>query len=178
MIRRFLETRKLRERILLVAFIWAIVLLWAIMSVGAFRRHFSAMSLARGEIKNQKIVMAESADIESRLEKARTLIDPARTIGPLKLSSSVDTLARDAGLEANIASPTSKSSEIFNRNTVRASCKKASIDQLITFTQAVRKQAPYLSISRFKISADQRDPHLLSAEFEIESFELAQSISK
>jgi hypothetical protein len=178
MIRRLLETRKLRERVLLVAFVWAIVALWAVVSIGAFRRHLSAMRIARAEVKNQNVVMAERAEIEQRLDKARTMIDPAKTIGPLKLSSTVDSIARDAGLEATIASPTSKTSDIFNRNTVKVSCKKTSIDQLVAFAQAVRKQSPYLTISRFKISADSHDPHLLGAEFEIESLELSKPISK
>jgi len=178
MIRRLLETRKFRERALLIAFVLGAVLLWAAVSMGSLRRHFSAMRLARAEIINQKTVMAERGDIEDRLEKARAMINPAKTIGSLKLSSTVDSLARDAGIEASIASPTSKTSDIFNRNTVKVTCKKASIDQLITFTQAVRKQAPYISISRFKISADSHDPHLLSAEVEIESLELSKPISK
>jgi len=177
-IRRLFETRKFRERALLVAFVWAFVLLWAIVSVGMFRRQFSAMRMARAEVSDQKTVMAQRDEIEQRLEKARALVDPAKTIGPLKLSSTVDSLARDAGIDATIASPTSKTSDVFNRNTVKVNCKKTSLDKLVTFTQAVRKQAPYLSTSRFKISADSRDPHLLGAEIEIESIELSKAISK
>lgn len=178
MIRRLLETRKFRERVLLIAFLWTIVLLWAALSLGSLQRHFSSMRLAMSEVKNQKTVIAEKSEIQDRLEKARALIDPSKTIGTLKLSSTVDSIARDTGIEANIASPTSRTSDIFNKNTVRVTCKKASIDQLMNFTQAVRKQAPYLSISRFKINADSRDPHYLGAELEIESFELSKSFSK
>ena len=146
--------------------------------MGSFRRHLSELNMARAEVRNQNLMIKSRADIEQRLEIARGMIDPAKTIGSLKLSSTVDSLARDAGIEATIASPTSKTSDIFNKNTVKISCKKTSLERLITFVQTVRKQAPYLTISRFKIGADSHDPHLLSAEFEIESLELSKSVSK
>jgi hypothetical protein len=178
MIRRLLETRKNRERILMAAFLWAFVLLWAVLAAGAMRKNVTALRLARSEIRDQKSMLAQKGDIETRLEKARTSIDTAKTLDALKLSGVVDSIARDSGITANIASPVSRNSDIFNTNSVRVSCKKATLEQLLNFTQSIRKQAPYLAIRRFKISADQRDPHNLGAEVEIESFELNKKLSR
>ena len=170
MIRRMLETRKPRERILMAAFLWAFV--------GGLRKNFATLRIARAEVRDQNALIADKSDIETRLANARTSIDTTKTLDALKLSGTVDTLARNADLTVNIASPTSKTSDIFNTNNVRVSCRKASLEQLVTFTQSVRKLAPYLAIRRFKISADAHDPHDLSAEIEIESFELNQKLSR
>ena len=178
MIRRLLETRKPRERILLTAFLWAALLLAAAMLVGALRKSGSTLKIARSEVAVQKSTIAQKDFIEGRLANARNTIDSNKTINAIKLSSSVDALARNAGLNANIASPVRKESDIFNTYTVRMSCKNASLEQLLNFTQSVRKQAPYLAMRRFKMNADQRDPRVLSAEIEIESFELNKAISR
>jgi hypothetical protein len=178
MIRRLLETRNERERILLTAFLWAGVLLWAAILAGSTRKGLTALKIAKAEAREQRFLMAEKDDIEARLVSAKSSIDSAKTLGALKLSSAVDDLARQAGMVVSIASPVRKASSIFNTYSVRVSCRNTSLEQLFAFTQAVRKQAPYLSIRRFKMNADQRDNRRITAEFEIESFELNQSLSQ
>lgn len=178
MIRRLLETRKERERILLTAFLWAGVLLWAVMLAGSMKKSVSAMKVAKAEAQEQKFLIAETDSIEERLASAKASIDPAQTLGALKLSSTVDDLARQSGIVASIASPVKKESNIFNTYSVRVSSRNTTLEQLFTFVQTVRKQSPYLSIRRFKINADLRDNRRIAAEIEIESFELNQTLSK
>jgi hypothetical protein len=177
-LRRLFETRKQRERVLLTAFLWAGILLWAAVVMSSARKSVASLKIAKSEAVEQKLLIAEKNDIEARLGKARASIDPAKTLGALKLSSTVDDLAREAGMVVSIASPVRKESSIFNTYSVRVSCRNTTLDQLFTFTQAVRKKAPYLAIRRFKMNADQRDNRRLTAEIEIESFELNQSLSK
>ena len=178
MIRRLLETRKQSERILLVAFLWAILLMWALALIGALRKDISALRMQSAERAGQRNLIAQRGEIEERLAKARASIDRAKTLNALKLSSTIDSLARDAGLSVNIASPVSKASDIFNTNTVRVTCHSASLDQLLNFTQSIRAKAPYLAIRKFKISSDSHDAKLLNAEVEVESLELNQTISQ
>lgn len=178
MIRRLLETRKERERLLLTAFLWAGILLWAALTIGSMRKSVTALKIAKAEALEQKMLMSDSANIEERLANARASIDPSKTLGALKLSSAVDDIARQAGMVVSIASPVRKGSSIFNTYSVRVSCRNTTLDQLFNFTQTIRKQAPYLAIRRFKMNADQRDNRRITAEIEIESFELNQSLSK
>jgi hypothetical protein len=178
MIRRLLETRKQSERILLVAFLWAILLMWALTLAGALRRNVASLRMQSSERINQRNLIAQRSEIEGRLAKARTSIDRAKTLNALKLSSAIDSLARDTDLTVNIASPVSKASDIFNTNTVRVTCRNASLEQLLNFTQSIRAKAPYLAIRKFKISSDSHDAKLLNAEVEVESFELNQTISQ
>lgn len=177
LLRRFFETRRSRERILMTAFLWAFLLFMAGMIGGCARRNARDLGSARAESRQQKQLIAEKGRIENRLRQARESIDSAKTIGALKLSSQVDEIARAASLSANIASPTRKQSGIFSTYTVRVSCRDASLAQLIDFARQVREKSPYLAMRRFKLSADSRDPKKLAAEMEIESFELSQSLS-
>jgi hypothetical protein len=176
--RRLFETRKPRERILMAAFFWTFLLLLAGVIGGCARKSSGELGGARMEARQQKALIAERGRIESRLKQARDSIDPAKTVGALKLSSLVDEIARGASLSASIASPTRKPSGIFSTYTVRVSCRDASLDQLIGFAQEIRKRSPYLAMRRFKLSADARDPKKIGAEMEIESFELNQPLSK
>lgn len=178
MIRRLLETRNERERILLTAFLWAGVLLWAALLTSSFRKSVTSLKIAKAEAREQQFLIAEKDDIEARLITAKASIDATKTLGALKLSSAVDEIARQAGMVVSIASPVRKASSIFNTYSVRVSCRNTSLEQLFSFTQNVRKQAPYLSIRRFKMNADQRDNRRITAEFEIESFELNQPLSQ
>ncbi|MFA5256814.1 MAG: hypothetical protein WC360_01575 [Opitutales bacterium] len=178
MIRRLLDTRKQRERILLSAVLGAVLLLWAIMLLRSARLQAASLDEAMMDVRAQKGVIERKDEINARLETARAAIDPARTLGAIQLSSTVDALARKASLSADIGSPLRRESGIFNTNSVRVSVRNASLEQLLGFIQTVREQAPYLALRRFKMNADQRDPRALNAEIEIESFELNQSISQ
>jgi len=178
MIRRLLETRKQRERILLIAVLGALLLLWAIMLLRSARRQATSLNEAMLDVRAQKGVITRKDEIHTRLAHARAAIDPTRTLGAIQLSSTVDALARKSGLSADIGSPLRQESGIFNTNSVRVSVRNASLEQLLGFTQSVREQAPYLALRRFKMNADPRDPRLLNAEIEIESFELNLSISQ
>ncbi|HNX05903.1 MAG TPA: hypothetical protein PKI32_10405 [Opitutales bacterium] len=162
----------------MAAFLWVFLLFCAVVMTGAVRRSATALKLARMEAADQKQTLAQRPEIESRLQHARESIDPAKTIGALKLSSRIDELARGASLTANIASPTRKESGIFTTHTVRISCRNASLEQLINFAGEIRRNSPYLAMRRFKMNSDSRDPKQLSAEMEIESFELNQPLSR
>jgi hypothetical protein len=178
MIRRLLQTRILRERVLLAAFAWAFVCLWGLLLARCASTSSAEYSAAAAAAEMNDAILERQDSIENRLEQARAAIDPTKTIGPIKLSSTVDALARNAGLTADIAAPANKRSNIFTTSTVRVSVRGATLDQLIGFTQAVRGKAPYLAIRGFRLSADTRDQTKLNAEIEIESFELNQTLSR
>lgn len=169
---------KPRERLLLTAFVWAVLLLCLIGIASSISKGFRQLHMARAEVLTQDRIIAQKNDIEKRLETARNSIDTNKTLGALQLSSTIDSLARDASLSANIASPVSKESSIFNTYSVRISCRNAPMENLLNFARSVRAKAPYLAIRRFKISADTHNPAQLSAELEIESFELNQTLSR
>jgi type II secretory pathway component PulM len=176
MIRQLFETRRHRERILIAALSWAVVLLWLVVFIRSYREHASQLRAALSEVRTQDSIIASTASIEENLAAARKRLDPAKTIGAMQLSSTVDTLSRNAGLMADIASPVRRDSSIFTVTSVRVSIRDASMDQLINFANSVRANSPYIAILGFKLSASQRDPHQLSAEFEIESIELNNSL--
>lgn len=162
----------------MAAFLWVLLALCAALLAGSARKALRGYSTARMNAATQRELLAERQDIETRLAHARASIDSAKTVGSLQLSSRVDEIARGASLTANIASPTRRESGIFTTYTVRISCRNASLLQLINFAQEIRKNAPYLAMRKFKLGADSHDPKQLSAEMEIESFELNQSLSR
>ncbi len=175
MIRRFFDSFSLRERFLLVSFIWLGLLFWMTVLLQKYRAQHFEFSKARQTLVDQQVFLDNRELIEEREQQARAGIDPSRTYAGSALFSTVDNLARAADMTPDIQSPLRREAGIFNTNTVRVSVRRVTLEQLVTFVQSVRAEAPYLALRRFQLDANARDPNQLNASFEIESFELAES---
>ena len=175
MARRLFELRNPRERILLTAFLWLLLLLWLVFQGRVWRGASYQFSAARAELRSQQVYLDEAAEIEARLLAAQGMIDHSRTYTAIQLSSVVDNMARDAGLPADIRSPERREEGIFNTYSVRVDARRATLEQLMLFTQAVRSQAPYLSIRSMEIRSNARDPNQLDSVIVVETFELTES---
>ncbi len=174
MIRRLFELRSPRERLLMTVFLWLALLLWLVLSIRWWRNALYQHALASDAVAEQQIYINEANSIDERLAGAQAMIDPTRTLTSTQLFSAVDGLARESGLPADIRSPESSEEGIFNTHRVRVDVRRASLEQLMTFTQAVRQQAPYLALRNFAVRANGRDPKQLDAVVVVESFELTQ----
>jgi hypothetical protein len=173
-IRHFFLTRALREKLLLVAFVAVGALWW----FSAFSRHAgvfwrevrstsSRLSVQTEWIKN-RVVIEESA------KKTAERLDPARTLNGNQLVTTVDQLAKDAGLRNGIGlTPTTERSGQFAVHTAEYNITNAGWDQLRAFYDALQKRSPYISIERFILSATQ-NPAILTLNLKVVSVEIAQ----
>lgn len=173
-IRHFFLTRALREKLLLVAFI-AIGALWWFSAysrhAGSFWREVrsttSRLTLQAQWIKNR-------VAIEEAAKKTAERLDPSRTLNGNQLVTTVDQLAKDAGLRNGIGlTPTTEKSGQFAVHTVEYNITNAGWDQLKAFYETLQKRSPYISIERFILSATQ-NPAVLTLNLKVVSVEIAQ----
>lgn len=178
MLRQLYDSLSLRERFLLLGFIWLGLLFWFTFQMRGYRAASTAHSSIKSILETQQVLLDNEAYIEERVALAQGSIDNSRTYSGSSLFSTVDNLARQAEIAADINSPTSSEEGIFRIHSVRVNIRRATLEQLIRFVHAVRADAPYLSLGRFQLDANARDPQQLNAQFIVESFELAETDSR
>lgn len=174
MIRRLFELRNPRERLLLTVFVMLLLVLWLVLQSRSWRAALQDYSMARANLAGQAVYLNAQDSIALRLSGAQAMIDPARTYTGTQLFSMVDNLARAASLPADIRSAERQEEGIFNTYSVRVDARRATLEQLLLFTQAVRQQAPYLALRSVEIR-NNKDPRQLDATIVVESFELTES---
>jgi len=172
-LRRLLARLSLRERVLVTAFLWVMVLLWshfAFRQLGETRRSFNDVG---NRLAEQQIWLDRAGEIETNLAGARGRLDPARTFSAVRLVGKVDALARTLpGLTFSVSSPTTERSEIFRVHSVRVELRRAGLADVANYLKAIHDESPYLGLERLQLSAYRPDPRQVDAVLEIGSFEL------
>jgi hypothetical protein len=172
MFKKFYNILSLRERALLTVFIWIILFVW---TGGLFKDSKSVYTNLRStayQLKYQAQVISEKEDIKIRLNHALERLEPEKTYSSSQLVEKLDNIARKAGLNFDINSPSTQEGDIFNAHTVRIQFKKGGIADLIEFDQKIKEESPYLGLERMRIVANKADPRQLDAQFLVSSFEL------
>jgi hypothetical protein len=174
-IRQLFNVLSLRERFLLAAIVWVLLLVWLLGLVDSMQRTWTAYSLNEQLIDSLEATLAQSDEAEILLESAREGLDGTKTFSAAQLVGRLDSLARENEVSSfDISSPSTQDTQLFSFHNVRLSIKRARIEELIRFDQAVKRDSPYIALSDFQLIANKRDPRFLDAVFELVSFELKE----
>lgn len=174
-VRRVLNLMSAREQFLLLGLLLFALWMWGSRLQEQFAGASDEFRTAHTTLAQQDSFLSDEARIEQEVAEARARVDASKTISGAQLQGEVDRLARQAGLNFSVTSPRTTSGETFNTYTVRATIRRAPIGELIEFEQSLREFAPYLRVNRVQIAASQSNPTELDAQFEIESFDLANT---
>ncbi len=172
MLHNLFNAISLRERVLLAAFVWVLLLLWFSSLWGNVRSERVTYRIQQNRLEDHNRTLAQASDAERELERARAGLDPRRTFTASQLSERLDGIARETGVSFTITSPSTQESDIFNYHSVRVAIRQARIENLIQFDERLKRESPYISLGSFQITANTRDPRILDATFELSSFEL------
>ncbi|MCC5839101.1 MAG: hypothetical protein JJT96_03170 [Opitutales bacterium] len=172
MLRNFFNALSFRERLLLAVFIWALLLIWFLMSVRTFQDHLLSFRINQRILADNAATLGNQGAAEAELQRTRQGLDASRTFSAARLSERLDTLARETGLSFNITSPVTVDSDIFSYHTVRLAIRQARLERLMEFDERIKQESPYITLTQFQITANTRDPRLLDVTFELSSFEL------
>lgn len=172
-IRHYFLTRALREKLLLMAFLAIGVLWW----LSAFGRHAGAFlreaRTTTARLATQALWIRNQPAIEAAAKKTAERLDPAKTLNGNQLVTTVDQLAKEAGLRNGVGlTPTTQKSGQFAVHTAEYNITNAGWDQLRAFYDALQKRSPYISIERFILSSG-TNPAVLTLNLKIVSVEIA-----
>lgn len=166
----------LREKLLTLAFILVILILWMNNWLGRLSEWNDLRKASSVELSIQQQWLERGPEFTEGLNRALERVDPSKTYAAAQLSGRIDSLLRNAGLsgQADIDAVRTREGEIFNDHNLRVSLKRISIEQLINFNTLLKKDTPYINIESVRIAANRRNPEELDVRFEINSFELKE----
>ncbi len=175
MLRSLFSAISLRERVLLAAFIWTLLIFWFFFLWSNFRSERVVYRIQKTRVEEFERTLSQADAAENELQQARAGLDPRRTLTASQLSERLDNLARETGVSFTISSPDTQETDIFSYHSVRLAIRQANIERLIELDSKLKEESPYITLTTFQITAQQRDPRLLDATFELSSFELKQA---
>jgi hypothetical protein len=174
-VRQIFNALSLRERYLVAAIIWVLLVVWLLGLVEGMQKTWISYSLNRQLIDSFEATLAQSEEAELLVESARRGLDSNKTFTAAQLVGRLDSLARENEVSSfDISTPSTQDTQLFSFHNVRLSIKRARITELIRFDQAVKAHSPYIALGDFQIIANKRDPRFLDAVFELVSFELKE----
>lgn len=174
-LRQVFNILSLRERYLLAAFIWALLLMWGVFLLQSLKLTWNSFRSNQTSLRQFEETLALADAAEQLLRNARQGLDSSKTFSAAQLVGRLDSLARENEVSSfDISTPSTIESQLFTFNNVRLSIKRARIAELIRFEQAVKAYSPYIALGNFQITSNKRDPRFLDATFELVSFELKE----
>lgn len=175
MIRQLFHAMSVRERFLLALFIWALILVWLLVVIDSFGNSLTQFKDNRETLELFAQRIEQSDEAQAALDKARSGLDSSKTFNSAQLVGRLDSIARETDLNSfDIRTPSTMETELFSFHSVRLGVKRARLDELIRFDQAVKQFSPYIALTEFQLNANTRDPRYLDAVFEFVSFELKE----
>ena len=162
----------LRERILLIAFIWVvlvIVLGYGMKWTSYNRSEWSRVNMlldAQQELFEQRPV------VEAQLDEVLLRFNREKTFSAAKLTERVDELARSIGLVFITGDADPEHGLTVSLHTLPGSITRKKISDILQFVELLDKEYPYITLDNLRLTAESGNPEFLTARFVIKSFEL------
>lgn len=171
MIRLLFNRLNTREKGLLVAFLWVMLLIWASSlfdNTTAFVRNWSETGRS---LEAKEAIIELGPQVEAALEEQFAVLNPALTLDENDLAGKVDTIARRLGVQFVLSPMAPERIQDFDIYKLRIQIRRAPLDQLLAFNEAILSESPYMKMENIRLSADAMNPTLHNASFVINSFE-------
>jgi hypothetical protein len=152
-LRAYFFGRHLREKVLLVALVLIVAVLWLSNLLGRLERFRHDTYQTSLKLEEQKQWLAHRSIIENSARKAASIFDPARTLDGTQLLAAVNSIARDTGLSTTSSSGSQDvSNGEFAVHTIEFNITKVDWDALQAFYFALQQRTPYIGIDQFRSS--------------------------
>lgn len=171
-LKNLLSRITLREKILLVLFLFVVALIWLGFYWSRMSQLFDDIDKVKATLAHQQVWLNNEQSIAQRLADSREILNPQKTYARSRFIGRVDGLARKTGDSYDVTNPTTQSGDIFNEHSLVVQFKDATLKNLINFAHSIESENPYLGIKQVKITPNRRDPNLLNAQFDVIALEL------
>ncbi len=167
--KKFYNSRLLRERVLMLVFLGIGFLWWGPTQIGRVRENMQTWRTVSQDRELQELWLAKAASVDERTKLVAKQLDPTRTMNATQAYAEVSRLAN--GLPVEIAVQRPERTENFALHTLQATFRRTDMAGLVRFYEGVVARSPYLGIDQCTISADRATPGMLNAVFRIYSVE-------
>jgi hypothetical protein len=168
----FFLGRALREKILLLAFTLLALLIWLGRGLGRGRALWDDLRATRAELAAQQVWLGNRVAIETRAAGAIKSLDPAKTINATRLLGELNTLAVQAGLNADIGAQRTERTSQFAFHSVQVNVRRADLAALLKLYTELSRRSPYIALEQCTLAVDRANPGQLNASFRVVAVEL------
>lgn len=161
-----------REKLLLLALAGTAAIAWLFIAAGRTRQHWDDWRSLSAQREEQQIWLNNRTSIEARAAQAVQQLDPAKTLNGTRLVGELNTLATQAGLNAEVSGQRSERTDQFAFHTAQVTFRRVSLASLISFYQALSNRSPYLGIEQVSFSLDRGTQGMINATFRVVAAEL------
>jgi len=175
-LRVYFFRRHLREKVLIVALVLLVALLWLSNLGGRAGRFFTDGRETSMKLAEQKQWLAHRTAIQQNAAKAAAIFDPSRTLDSTQLLAAVNAIAHDAGLNSTTSTEAQDvSSGQFAVHSLQFNISRADWNSLKTFYVALQQRAPYIGVEQFQLARDRANPFLHNVNMKISSVEVVRN---
>ncbi|MBL9202586.1 MAG: hypothetical protein JNL39_18890 [Opitutaceae bacterium] len=173
-LRVYFLTRRLREKLLLLAFL-LIGLLWWLSAFGGRAGAFWRDQRRAGtDLAEQRLWLERRDVIQKSVQAAAAQLDPAKTLDRARLLDAINQAAHDANIRTGTGSSaaTSEPSGQFTVHSVEYQVTGSDFVTLQQFYLNLQKRAPYVGIERFGLVASRGNDSKLALSLRVTAVEL------
>ncbi len=171
----YFDKRTLREKVLLIVFIWIILLIGLSLTLDGVSNSWQKIKTHWGTLSNQSFWLNNQNGIREQLEKALLSVNPSKTYNASKLIEFLDTQSRSLGINYELSSPRTEVNDLFNIHSVNVNIRGASMKQLLELDTQIQQFFPNIILNSVLLNASRTNPALVDARFVVNSIELDPS---
>lgn len=172
--RAFFLSRALREKLLLVAFVGIGVAWWGSAYLTRTGKFWRDQRTTTARLAEQAEWIRNKTTIETAAVKTAAELDQAKTLNSNQLVTTVDQLAKEAGLKDARSSgivPTTRSGQ-FAIHSADFTIRNADWDTLRKFYEALQLRSPYIGVETFTLQSSPNNDAQLTLVLRVVSFEI------
>lgn len=170
--KNFYNSRTLRERLMLLAFLLIGVVWWAADGAARVRANVLAWQSAASDAELQRLWLERKESVAERTTAIARQLDASRTMNATQAFAEVSGLAQ--GLPMDVGAQRTDRTDTFALHSLQVTFRRVDMAGLLRFYEGVNTRAPYLGIDQFTISADRSAPGMVNAVFRVYSVEAVQ----
>ncbi|MFA5264389.1 MAG: hypothetical protein WC378_11225 [Opitutaceae bacterium] len=173
-LKAFFLGRSMREKVILLAFLFLAVAIWASAFSTRAQSFVSVYRRTGGTLAEQGMWLGKRESIEANAKKAISQLDPSLTLDGTKLLAEVNRIAAQAGLTSNVQADDTRDEHTsqFVVHSLRFTVRKADYATLVRFYLDLQRRSPYIGIEQFALQAEAANPAQLTASLRLSSVEV------
>ena len=171
----FFQTRLLREKLLLLAFIGLVAVVWASSTAGRAVAYVRDYGVVSTDLEEQRLWLERREAIAATAAAAIGNLDPSRSFNAVRLPAELGAVAAATGPSGSTSSealPLERTAQ-FAVNSIRYRITRSDWDTIKRFYLELSKRAPYITIEQFTLSAERANPAQLNALLRVTAVEVA-----
>lgn len=170
--KKFFNSRLLRERLLLLAFALIGAGWWGAELVTRVRGHVQSWNSAAKDAEVQRLWLEQGTSVGERTAEVARRLDAAKTMNAAQAFAEVSRLAQ--GLPLELGAQRTDRTDAFSLHSVQVTFRRVDMAGLLRFYEGVMARAPYVGIDQCTISADRATPGMVNAVFRVYAVEAAK----